>query len=103
MSGAEPDLDAKACDRTQVARIAALTRWGRESDRTAATAPARRGLDARFEREADPDGLLTPSERALRAEALRRAHFLRMARKSAQVRRRKTQTPIPAPEPKGAA
>jgi len=30
----------------------------RTIDRSVATAPARRGLRARFEREADPDGVL---------------------------------------------
>jgi hypothetical protein len=71
------------------ARIAANTRWAFEEDRSAATAPARRAAEARFERLVDPDGVLDPHERALRAEAARRAHFLRMAAKSAAVRRAK--------------
>lgn len=75
-------------DRVLVARIAAAERWARTSDRTQATAPARRGLTAKFEREADPDGVLTPEERARRADLLMRAHMLRMARRSAQARRR---------------
>ena len=54
-------------DRALVARIAAAERWARTADRTAATAPARRGLAAKFEREADPDGVLPPDERARRA------------------------------------
>ncbi|MFC4369972.1 hypothetical protein ACFOZ2_03765 [Citricoccus nitrophenolicus] len=43
---------------------------------------------AKFEAEADPDGTLMPAERARRAEHLRKAHFQRLALKSAQSRRR---------------
>jgi hypothetical protein len=49
-------------ERSLAARIAAADRWGRVLDRTAATAPARRGLRAKFEREADPDGVLSTDE-----------------------------------------
>lgn len=72
-------------------RIAALERWARTEDRTAATAPARRGLDARFEHEVDPDGTLDPAERARRVEAKRRAHFTRLALLSARSRRAKAE------------
>ena len=44
--------------RSMVAQIAAAERWGRTADRTAATAPARAGLRAKFAREVDPDGTL---------------------------------------------
>ncbi len=81
--------DARARERQRVAKIAAYTRWAREPDRSAATAPARRASLARFEAEVDPEGLLSPRERGLRAEAARRAHFIRMSHRSAQVRRRK--------------
>jgi hypothetical protein len=74
-------------DRTVIARIAAVERWGRTADRAAATEPARRGLRARFEREADPEGVLDPAERTRRADALMTAHMLRLARASAQARR----------------
>lgn len=53
-----------------IASIAANERWAKVEDRTAATAAARRAFDARF-----------PNENA------RRAHFQRMALRSAQVRR----------------
>ncbi|MGG5753185.1 hypothetical protein ACQ3I4_11250 [Zafaria sp. Z1313] len=43
---------------------------------------------AKFEHQADPDGVLLPAERARRAEHLRKAHFQRLALKSAQSRRR---------------
>ena len=80
--------NSRARDRAVIARIAASERWARTSDRSAATEPARRGLRARFEREADPDGVLDDGERARRAQALMTAHMLRLARASAQARRR---------------
>jgi uncharacterized membrane protein YebE (DUF533 family) len=74
-------------DRVLRARIAAAERWGRVHDREAATAPARRGLRAKFEREADPDGVLSPQELAQRADLLMQAHMLRMSRAAARSRR----------------
>lgn len=65
--------------RVIVARIAAAERWGREADRTAATAPARAGLRAKFAREIDPDGALPPAELELRIDHLVKAHMLRMS------------------------
>lgn len=76
-------------DRTQIAKIAANTRWANESDRSAATQPARDGLARKFEDQVDPDRVLSPAERAMRAESARRAHFQRLALKSAQARRAK--------------
>jgi hypothetical protein len=52
-------------------------------------APARAAFLDRFEREVDPAGVLDPAERARRAEHAKKAHFLRLALKSAQVRARK--------------
>lgn len=75
-------------ERALIARIANAERWGRTEDRTAATAPARSGLRAKFEREADPDGTLSPAERARRADSLMRAHMLRMSLAAKQGRRR---------------
>ena len=69
-------------------RIAADTRWAREADRRAATAPARQGLRAKFEREVDPTGSLPAAERARRADSLFRAHMTRLARASAASRRK---------------
>lgn len=69
-------------------RIAANERWAHTDDRTAATAPARAALDARFEAEVDPDGKLDPDERARRVASKRRAYFGRLALLSAQSRRR---------------
>lgn len=74
--------------RSLVSRIAAHEKWAACSDRSAATAPARRAFNERFERQVDPDGLLAPAERARRAEHARKSYFLRLALRSAQARRK---------------
>ena len=73
-------------ERSLRARIAAHTRWATD-DPVAATEPARRAFLASFDYQVDPDGVLSPAERARRSESLRKAHFARMALKSAQARR----------------
>jgi hypothetical protein len=77
---------------------AAHKRWAFTTDRTAATAPARAGLNAKFERQVDPNWVLTPQERAKRAASPRKAYFAGLARKSITARRRKSTAPA-APEP----
>jgi hypothetical protein len=67
-------------DRSTVARIAAFTSWSHTEDRSARTAPARAALEEKFLREAGGD--------PKRAEAARRAYYLRLGRKSAQARRK---------------
>ena len=79
---------ADATERRLVASIAVHESWARTTDRAARTAPARRALMAKFEHEVDPDGSLAPQERARRAEHLRKAHYQRLALKSARARRR---------------
>ncbi|TDO52616.1 hypothetical protein EV643_102455 [Kribbella sp. VKM Ac-2527] len=74
-------------ERSLVARIASAERWGRTPDRTAATAPARAGLRAKFAREVDPDGTLDPAEVDRRVDQLHRAHMLRMTLKAKAARR----------------
>lgn len=66
-------------ERRLRASIAAHESWAATEDRTARTAPARRGLEEKFLREAGGD--------PKRAEHLRRAHFQRLALKSARARR----------------
>ena len=83
--------EAGVTDSRQVslrARIAALSRWARTANRTAATAAARSAFEARFEREVDPHGQLSVEERARRAGFARRAYFARLALLSAKARRR---------------
>lgn len=75
-------------DRALIARVAAHTRWAHTDDRAAATAPARKGLEARWAREADPDGTLPADELERRIDNLRRAHMTRMALASARARRK---------------
>ncbi|MBX8687172.1 hypothetical protein GO011_06980 [Mycobacterium sp. 20091114027_K0903767] len=72
-------------------RAAALESWAHTPDRAARTAAARRAMLDRFEQRADPERVLTVHERARRAEQLRRAHYLKMAAKSVESRRRKAQ------------
>ena len=81
---------ARPSDRVLIASLASHESWARTEDRAARTQPARDALLASFEEQADPDGVLPPEERARRAEHLRKAHFKRMALKSAQARRRRT-------------
>lgn len=70
-------------ERRTRSQIAAHTSWANTEDRSSRTAPARRALDARFLEQADGD--------PIRAESLKKAHFLRLALKSAQTRRRRAE------------
>lgn len=67
-------------ERKLAASIAAHTSWANTVNRTERTAPARAGLEAKFLREADGD--------PQRAASLRKAHYQRLALKSAKARRR---------------
>ncbi|HEX2893170.1 MAG TPA: hypothetical protein VHO29_04110 [Marmoricola sp.] len=62
-------------------RIGAHISWANTENRSARTAPARAALDAKFLEQAGGD--------PVRAAHLRKAHFARLALKSAQARRRK--------------
>ncbi len=75
-------------ERSLRARIAAHTSWANTVDPAARTAPARQAALDRFEKQVDPDGTMAPHERARRAESARKAHFLKMALKSHEARRR---------------
>lgn len=68
-------------------RIGAHESWARTPDRSARTRNARQAFLARFENQVDPEGILPPAERAVRAEHARKAHFQRMALKSAARRK----------------
>lgn len=67
-------------ERRLQARIAAHESWAATTDRTARTAAARQALHEKFLTEAEGD--------PVRAAHLRKAHFARLALKSAQARRR---------------
>jgi len=60
-------------------RIGAHTKWANTTDRTAATAPARAALEAKFLAEAGGD--------PKRAASLRKAYYGRLALASAKARR----------------
>lgn len=74
-------------------KIGAHRRWASETDRVAATAPARQGFRAKLARDADPDGTLGPVERAKRVDNALKAHMARMALRSVQVRARRKAQP----------
>lgn len=61
--------------------------WARTRDRSARTAPARRGLEEKFIREVDPDLLMTPEDRAKAVENARKAYYRKLALASAAARR----------------
>lgn len=73
-------------ERILRARIGALSLHAQGKTNTG---PARAKFLARFETEVDPEGVLPNAERQRRAQAARKAHFARMALKSAQTRSRK--------------
>jgi hypothetical protein len=68
-------------------QIAVHESWARTPDRSARTANARKAMLDKFEQQVDPDGTLPPAERAQRAEHARKAHYKRLALKSAKARR----------------
>jgi hypothetical protein len=76
-----------ASERALIARIASHASWANTADPSARTAPARAGLDRKFELEVDPDGVLPPDDLARRVAHRRKAHFAQLALKSAQARR----------------
>lgn len=69
-------------ERSLRGKIAVETSWANTHDRSARTANARRALDAKFLEQASGD--------PKRAEHLRKAHYARLALKSAQARRRRS-------------
>jgi hypothetical protein len=74
-------------ERELRARLAAHAMHARNDSR-AVTANARRAFLDRFEREVDPDGIPV-AERRRRTEHAKQAHMLRLALRSARVRRRR--------------
>ena len=66
---------------SRLGKIGAQEKWGRCTDRTAATAPARAAFEQGFLDRADGD--------PVRAAHLRKAHFARLALASAKARSKK--------------
>lgn len=73
-------VSTSTSERALRARIAAHESWANTGNRTARTAPARAALDAKFLEQAGGD--------PIKAAHLRKAHFARLALKSAQSRRK---------------
>jgi hypothetical protein len=82
--------DLTPSERSLRARIAACERWSRQ-DPQAGTAPARAkspSSDDYWLSLVDPDSELDEVERHRRAQSAKKAHFGRLALRSAKVRRR---------------
>ena len=52
-----------AAERSEIGQLGAHTRWSQVADRTAATAPGRAALRARFDQQLDPS-IIDPDQRA---------------------------------------
>jgi len=74
------------------ARIAAHESWARTPDRAARTAPARDGLEARFQREARQalGDDATDRQVADAAESARKAYYARLSAKGVAARQART-------------
>ena len=90
-------------ERSLRAQIAAHESWAHTLDPAARTAKARKAMLGKFEHIVDPDGKLPPAERAKLAEHKRKAHFKRLALKSAQARRRRAGSDAAEPSLKSGA
>jgi hypothetical protein len=75
-------------ERVLTGRLGAYVVHSRHDSREL-TKAAREAFPSKFERQVDPDGVLPVEERLRRAEMARKAHFTRLALKSAQVRRKR--------------
>ncbi|MEV8635663.1 hypothetical protein AB0395_28785 [Streptosporangium sp. NPDC051023] len=76
-------------ERKSIAKIAANSRWARESDRTAATAAARKNSPASIEywlKKVDPHEEMPYQERIKRAENAKAAYYARVMRKARQAK-----------------
>ena len=74
--------------RRHFARAAAHSRWAKH-DPVAGTKAARAAFEQKFLDAADPEGKLSERDRLKRAAHLRKAHFAKMAAKSAAARRKR--------------
>ena len=75
------------------AQLGAHESWARTADPTARTAPAREAFIRKFEDQVDPDRTLDPADRSRRAEHARKAHYKRLALKSARARQSRKAVP----------
>ncbi len=73
--------------RRLVAQIGAHSRWSTVVDRTAAMSPANDAREARWAQRVDPDGVMDPETLRKAIASARKAHYRRLALKSAAARR----------------
>ncbi|GAA2311379.1 hypothetical protein SVIO_102960 [Streptomyces violaceusniger] len=83
----KPGLTAQ--QRRYRARLAAHASWANTSDRKARTAAGTAAFLERFERQVDPEGALPAEVRQQMAVHARTTYMLRLAKRSAEARRRK--------------
>ena len=74
--------------RVLIGRLGAYTMLSKH-DPYEVTKAARAAFVSKFERDVDPDQILPIDERLRRAEMARKAHYARMALKSAEARRKR--------------
>jgi hypothetical protein len=81
-------------ERSEIARIAAHTRWSKETNRAGVTAKARNNSPASIQhwlRKVDPESKLPHAERLKLAESAMKAHFLKRARDMRAAKKRKAE------------
>lgn len=83
-----PKSPLSPAERAARARIAAHTRWAKEPDRVAATAPGRRAAFEKLLDEVDPERQLPEAERLKRAKNAQQAHLERIRLAASRNRRR---------------
>lgn len=77
-------------ERAQAGRLGAYVSWANTPNRAARTAPARRGLEAKFDRMViEAHGELPPDEHAKCAEAFRNAYYAELTQKSVRARKQR--------------
>ncbi len=85
-----PPTPLTPTERSIRARIAANTRWAKEPDRLAATAPGRRAAFEKLVNEVDPHRVLTETERLKRVKNAQQAQMARVRLEASKKRRRAT-------------
>jgi hypothetical protein len=84
----EQIMASSHAERVLTGRLGAYVVHSRYDSREL-TKAAREAFRSKFEREVDPLGVLPLEERLRRADMARKAHFARLALKSAQARRKR--------------
>lgn len=88
-------MTESAIERSLHAQQASLEHWSRVEDRTDATQAWRDAFTRKLELQIDPDGKLPPQELAVRVEMAKKAHMVKMTRRSIQARRARAEAKKP--------